>query len=159
SSRRLRPAQALRNCCCWEPHSFLRNHCQMIDRFGLLYDESFNDDLGAAHDGLDFLEIIPDRFSAVDDLSQLPEFLRTISAVFHPLNLSLGSDEPLDASYLKRISTLVKHFRPMWVSDHLAVTRIDGIHLGHLSPVRWNAAAVARIAGKIARIQDGLGVP
>ena len=131
----------------------------MNDRFGLLYDDSFNDDLVAGHDELDFLEIIPDRFSAVDDLSHIPDFLRAIPPVFHTLNLSLGSDETLDESYLKGISNLVKHFRPMWISDHLAVTRIDGMHLGHLSPVRWNTAAIARIAGKIARVQDELGMP
>jgi len=131
----------------------------MNDRFGLLYDVSFSHDLLGGHDELDFLEIIPDRFSTADHVSHIPEFLTAIPTVFHSLNLSLGSAEALDTSYLKGISNLAKQFKPMWASDHLAVTQIDGIHLGHLSPVRWTTVAVGRIASKIALVQDELRMP
>lgn len=136
-----------------------RNDCQLNDRFGLLSDVSFNRDLLGCQEELDFLEIIPDRFSAFDNLTHVPEFLMTIPTVFHSLNLSLGSDEALDASYLKGISKLAKQFKPMWASDHLAVTQIDGMHLGHLSPIRLSTAAIGRIANKIALVQDELQMP
>ncbi|MGB8890223.1 MAG: DUF692 domain-containing protein [Candidatus Korobacteraceae bacterium] len=130
----------------------------MSDRFGLLYDETFSHDLLGRHAELDFLEIIPDRFSAIDDFTLIPEFLTCIPTVFHSLNLSIGSDEALDGSYLKRISKLAKKFKPMWTSDHLAVTQIDGLHLGNLSPVRYSTGAIARIGDKIAAIQDELRI-
>jgi uncharacterized protein len=131
----------------------------MNDRFGLLYDVSFSHRLAGGHGGLDFLEIIPDRFSAADNASDVPEYLTAIPTVFHSLNLSLGSDEDLDESYLEGLSTLAKRFKPMWASDHLAVTKIDGIHLGTLSPVRWSTAAIDRLAGKIGLVRDRLRIP
>jgi uncharacterized protein len=131
----------------------------MNDRFGLLYDASFSPELLRGHADLDFLEIIPDRFIAVDSPSEIPEFLTTIPTVFHSLNLSLGSDEALDGSYLKDISRLAKRFKPMWASDHLAFTKIDGMHLGHLSPFQSSTAAIGRIAGKITLLQAELRIP
>jgi uncharacterized protein len=131
----------------------------MTDRFGLLYDDRFDGDLLGFPEGVDFLEIIPDRFSALSELGGIPEFLTAIPTVFHSLDLSLGSDEALDRSYLEGLSRLAKHFKPRWSSDHLAVTRIDGASLGHLTPVRWSAASVERIAAKIAEVQGELGIP
>lgn len=131
----------------------------MNDRFGLLYDDSFKHDLDGGHDGVDLLEIIPDRFYDVDHGGRLPVFPADLPTVFHSLNLSLGSDEPLDDAYLKGISDLAGHFRPMWASDHLAVTHVDGVQLGHLSPVCWTHSAVERIAAKVARVQEKLQMP
>jgi uncharacterized protein (UPF0276 family) len=108
---------------------------------------------------LDFLEIIPDRFLAVEDPGALAGFATSIPTVFHSLDLSLGSDEALDEAYLESISRLAKRFQPMWASDHLAFTRIEGTHLGHLSPLRWTTAAIPRIVRKIARVQAELQIP
>ena len=130
----------------------------MNDRFGLLYDATFGHELAGRHKELDLLEIIPDRFfgNGHDPVFSLPAPLPT---VFHSLNLSLGSDEALDASYLGEICALARRLKPLWASDHLAVSHIDGADLGHLSPIRRSAAAVARIAGKVAAVQDRLQIP
>jgi uncharacterized protein (UPF0276 family) len=131
----------------------------MKDNFGLLYDASRARDFRAGDGGVDFVEIIPDRFLAVEAATDIPESLMAIPKVFHSLDFSLGSDEALDTPYLKDISSLAKQFRPMWASDHLAFTRVDGVQLGHLSPIRLTKAAVRTVAGKIAIIQDELQIP
>ena len=131
----------------------------MSDCFGLLHDASFDADLARGDDRPDFFEVIADRFLAVGDASAIPERPTTLPIVFHTLDLSLGSDEPLDGSYLDHIALLARHFRPMWASDHLAMTHIEGIRVGHLSPIRCTLAAAHRIAGKVARIQDALQMP
>jgi len=82
-----------------------------------------------------------------------------METVFHCLNLSLGSAEPLDPTYVGNLSRLVAQFRPLWASDHLAFTRAGGVDLGQLSPIRWDAESVIRIAGKVSAIQDELGIP
>jgi uncharacterized protein (UPF0276 family) len=128
----------------------------MSDRFGLLHDSTFSRDLTSSHLSLDFLEIIPDRFIGVDHSYGLPGPPLATPIVFHCLNLSLGSDEVLDSSYLKDISRLAGHFKPMWISDHLAFTGVDGMHLGHLSPVRWSKDTIERIAQKIEIVQAEL---
>lgn len=94
----------------------------MTDRFGLLYDDRFARDLASRPDAVDFLEIIPDRYFALDDLGALPD----LPTVFHSLDLSIGSDEPLDPAYLDAVVRLARHCKPLWASDHLAVSKIDG---------------------------------
>jgi uncharacterized protein len=131
----------------------------MTDRFGLLYNVSFDQDLTRGQPDLDFLEVIPDRFMAAGWLGEIPEFLMAIPTVFHSLNLSLGSDEALDGAYLEQLSQLARQFMPMWASDHLAFTQVGGIHLGHLSPVRWSTDSIDAIASKIIAIQDKLSLP
>ena len=58
----------------------------------------------------------------------------------------------LDGAYLGGISRLAKRFQPMWASDHLAFTRIEDTHLGHLSPLQWSTSAIARIAGSVGEV-------
>lgn len=128
----------------------------MSDRFGLLHDATFSRDLQVRHPDLDFLEIIPDRFIGVNHSSGLSGSHLAIPTVFHCLNLSLGSDEALDRVYLKDISRLAEQFKPMWISDHLAFTHVNGMHLGHLSPVRWSTDTIARIVSKIEMVQAEL---
>ncbi len=132
---------------------------RITHRFGLLYDDSFRDALRGGRAGLDLLEIIPDRFADVQSPDQVPECLTAIPTLFHCLNLSLGSDEPLDRSYLQRVSSLARVLKPLWTSDHLAVTRIDGVQLGQLSPVRFTAPALGRISAKIDQVQNELRMP
>jgi uncharacterized protein (UPF0276 family) len=130
----------------------------MSERFGLLYDAAFGHELADRHQELDLLEIIPDRYfdAGLDPIFSLPA---TLTKVFHSLNFSLGSDEPLDEFYMGQISTLATRLKPIWASDHLAVTRIDGTDIGNLSPIRWSSGAVAKIAGKIQKLQDRLKLP
>jgi uncharacterized protein len=127
----------------------------MTDRFGLLYDSRYDREFAARPAAVDFLEIIPDRFFALEDLGVLPD----APTVFHSLDLSIGSDEPLDQAYLDALALLARHCKPLWASDHLAVSKLDGTSLGQLTPVRWRAASVERMAGKLMAVQDRLGVP
>jgi hypothetical protein len=128
------------------------------DRFGILHDFSFSAALATRPGAVDFVEIIPDRFFFVRDLGLIPNFWDEVPTVFHSLNFSLGSIEDLDSIYLDRIHTLAKHFRPMWASDHLAVTKTGASALGHLSPIRMTWAALRRVSNKISRIQSKLGL-
>jgi uncharacterized protein (UPF0276 family) len=131
----------------------------MTDRFGVLYDSSFGSDVAKGNNGVDFVEVIADRLMFDDRYADTLEILGTTEIVFHSLNLSLGSAEPLDPTYVENLSRLVVQFRPLWVSDHLAFTRAGGVDLGQLSPIRWDAESVRRIAGKVSAIQDELGIP
>jgi uncharacterized protein (UPF0276 family) len=130
----------------------------MQDSFGLLYDNAYAGDFRAG-DTVDFVEIIPDRFFGLDTDSGIPGLPESIPKVFHSLDFSLGSDEALDGDYLQTISNMARQLKPMWASDHLAFTQLDGMRLGHLSPIRLTNAAAGRIAAKIAAIQNELQIP
>lgn len=133
-----------------------------MDRLGLLYDSSFNDALRNTPEvvqGLDFFEVIPDRYIRRDDNNDLAEVLNSVPIVFHSLNLSLGSDEPLNEDYVEQLTSLAEYLTPIWASDHLAITHIDGVELGNLSPLRFDTSAVDRIASKVDFLQAKLRVP
>jgi|tagenome__1003787_1003787.scaffolds.fasta_scaffold20986338_6 uncharacterized protein (UPF0276 family) len=129
----------------------------MTDRFGVLYDSSFGREL--PRENVDLVEVIADRLMFDDRYADTLEILDAMETVFHCLNLSLGSVEPLDPTYMENLSQLVAQFRPRWISDHLAFTRAGGVDLGQLSPIRLDTQSVIRIAGKVAAIQDELGIP
>lgn len=131
----------------------------MTDRFGLLYDAGFERDLVQSRREPDFFEVIPDRLMVADVPDDVRERLTNTPTVFHCLDLSLGSDEAVCEAYLGKLADLATQFTPMWISDHLAFTHIDGVHAGHLSPIRWDSGSIDRIAGKIAAIQDRLQLP
>ena len=127
----------------------------MSDRFGLLFDDTFADDLAGAGEQLDFLEIIPDRYFG----TQPPPIPTALPVTMHSLNLSLGAQEPLDRHYVAKLRASAQHLKPIWASDHLAVSHVGGIDLGILSPVRCSAAAAAQIADKVSELQDKLQIP
>jgi uncharacterized protein (UPF0276 family) len=125
------------------------------DRFGLLFDDAFADDLAGVGERLDFLEVIPDRYFGAE-----PPLIPTgLPVTMHSLNLSLGTQEPLDQHYVGQLRASAQHFKPIWASDHLAVSHVGGMDLGMLSPVRCSAAAAARIADKVSALQDELRIP
>ena len=133
-------------------------------RFGLLYDASFVDALAGHRDRLDLLEVVPDGLFVRND-DPILEPHRIFGSrpappiVFHSLGLSLGADQPLDDGYVDRLCDLARRLDPLWASDHLAISRLGSVDLGHLSPIRWSAAAIDRVATKIARLQDRLRIP
>jgi uncharacterized protein (UPF0276 family) len=82
----------------------------------------------------------------------------------HPLSLhgvgaSLGSAAGPDPGHLRRLAALVRRVEPMLVSEHFAWSGVDGHSLPDLLPVPRTRAALARIAGNVARLQDAIGRP
>ena len=128
----------------------------MVDRFGVLYDFRYSAAIQDRRADLDFVELIPDRFLTISDPNRLTNYWAELPTVFHCLNFSIGSAAPLSRKYLKQISRLARDFNPMWLSDHLAVTRVGKIDLGSLSPIRTTPRAMQKLADKISIIQDEL---
>jgi uncharacterized protein (UPF0276 family) len=75
----------------------------------------------------------------------------------HGVALSLAADADPDAGHLSRLKTLVDRFEPALVSEHLAWSAWDGTYRPDLLPFPRTAAALARIADNIGRVQDALG--
>jgi len=75
----------------------------------------------------------------------------------HGVALSIGSSDPLDATYLARLKVLVERIEPALVTDHLCWTGIDGRSLYDLLPVPYTAEALTHVADRVRRVQDFLG--
>jgi len=75
----------------------------------------------------------------------------------HGVSLSIGSVDPLNASYLKELARAVRRFEPVWVSDHLCWTGVGGRNLHDLMPLQHTEEAVRHVVRRIRQVQDILG--
>jgi uncharacterized protein (UPF0276 family) len=77
----------------------------------------------------------------------------------HGVSLNLGSADPIDFDYLRRLQTLVAEVEPFAVSDHLAWTGVDGLNMHDLLPIPYTHEALEFIAQKVEQVQTFLKRP
>lgn len=77
--------------------------------------------------------------------------------VLHGVSLSIGSVDPLDRNYLRRLRQLADAVQPAWVSDHLCWTGVDGTNLHDLMPLPYTEEALGHVVARVRQVQDFLG--
>lgn len=111
--------------------------------------------------GVDFLEISPENYMRRG--GYFPAALARLSGRYpvltHGLTMSLGGTDPLDAKYLSELGEFVREMQSPWHSDHLCFGSAHGATLHDLLPIAFTEAAVTRVADRVRRAQDALGVP
>jgi hypothetical protein len=90
-------------------------------------------------------------------LQHLERIRRDYPITFHGVGMSLGSVDPLNENYLKRLRRLMRRFEPAWLSDHLCWTSVDGRYLHELLPLPYVDEAVQHVSQRILQVQDFLG--
>lgn len=75
----------------------------------------------------------------------------------HGVSLSIGSVDPLNRNYLKKLKALAGRIDPAIISDHLCWTGVGGHNLHDLLPLPYTEEAVKHIAARIQKVQDALG--
>ncbi len=127
--------------------------------FGLGLRTEHYQDILAERPALDWLEIISENYM-VDGGKPL-HFLDRIRALYpmvmHGVSLSIGSLDPLDQAYLKRLKALAARVEPRWISDHLCWTGVAGKNLHDLMPLPYTEEAVQHVAARVRQVQDYLG--
>jgi uncharacterized protein (UPF0276 family) len=110
---------------------------------------------------IDFLEVSPENYMGRG--GYIPAALSQATAAYptvtHGLTMSLGGLDPLDAGYLRELRAFAQEVRTPWHSDHLCFGSARGVVLHDLLPIAFTEATVARVADRVARAQDSLGVP
>lgn len=79
--------------------------------------------------------------------------------VLHGVSLSIGSADEINFKYLKRLENLIERIEPLWVSDHLCWTGINGENLHDLLPLPYTEEVIAHLTKKILQAQDFLKRP
>ncbi|GAB2659131.1 HvfB family MNIO-type RiPP peptide maturase [Arenimonas aestuarii] len=115
--------------------------------------------LQAASPGdFDFLECAPDNWIGVG--GRFGAALRDLSSrhplVCHGLSLSLGSTDPFDDTYLRKLRHFLDEHRVPVFSEHLSYCSADG-QLYDLLPIPFTEEAVRHVSGRIRQVQDALG--
>jgi uncharacterized protein (UPF0276 family) len=108
---------------------------------------------------VDFLEVISENFMV--DGGRPRQILRDIRARYpvalHGVSMSIGSADGLDGAYLARLRALVDEIEPLFVSDHLSWSRIEGFSSHDLLPLPYTNEALDIVCANIGRAQDALG--
>jgi uncharacterized protein (UPF0276 family) len=76
---------------------------------------------------------------------------------FHGVGLSLGSTDALNEDHLTRLKQLVDRFDPLFVSDHLCWSSVDGIYMNDLLPLPYTEEALNHFSKRVQQVQDYLG--
>lgn len=108
---------------------------------------------------LGFLEIVSENYFVAGGraLANLERLRRAYPMAMHGVSLSIGSTTPLDPGYLGRLKALADRVEPLWVSDHLCWTGIEGTNLHDLLPLPFTEEALDHVVGRVRRVQDFLG--
>ncbi len=108
---------------------------------------------------VDWFEAISENFMVAG--GRPLRVLETVRAhypvVLHGVSLSIGSTDPLNLDYLRRLKTLADRIAPAWISDHLCWTGVGGHNLHDLLPLPYTEEALAHVAERVQRVQHILG--
>jgi uncharacterized protein (UPF0276 family) len=120
-----------------------------------------DDGEGAARLPLDFVEISPENYMKRG--GRFPAALAWIAerypVVTHGLTMSLGGTDPLDEAYLRDLAGMLRAVGTPWHSDHLCFGAVGGRALHDLLPIALKRSSVPRVADRVRRARDVLGVP
>ena len=110
------------------------------------------------HPAIDWLEVHSENYFSPHSLSW--HYLEQI-CVYYPLSLhgvglSLGSADPINKKHLNKLKILVDHFSPIFVSEHLCWSSVDGYFLNDLLPLPYTEEALNVLTEKIQLTQDYL---
>lgn len=108
---------------------------------------------------VDWFEVISENFmvGGGKPLYYLHAIREQYPIVMHGVSMSLGSTDPLDMDYLKRLKNLVDDVKPAWISDHLCWSQLGGINSHDLLPMPYTEEALKHIVANIQQAQDFLG--
>ncbi len=107
---------------------------------------------------VDFMEVAPENWIDVGGHlgHKFRSYCERYPMLLHGLSLSLGSPDPLDEDYIRRIGRFMDDCNIRYYSDHLTFCS-DAGHLYDLMPIPFTEEAAAYTAQRIMRVQDILG--
>lgn len=128
--------------------------------FGIgLRAEHYEDILEQKPEQIDWLEIISENYmiDGGKPLYYLDSIREFYPMVMHGVSMSLGSTDPLNYDYLKKLKNLIDRVQPEWFSDHLCWTGVDHKNMHDLLPLPYTEEAVNHLADRISEVQDYMG--
>lgn len=128
------------------------------DRFGLGLRTPHYQQFLTEQVPVDFVEVISENFMIDGGRPRhiLDQMRERMPVALHGVSMSIGSSDGLDRAYLGRLKELVDHVDPLFVSDHLCWTRIDGFNSHDLLPLPYTDEALDLVCANISQAQDVL---
>ena len=110
---------------------------------------------------VDWFEVIPENFMDSHGLPRhvLERIAASYPVVLHSLSLSVGSTDPLDIDYLRRLDELAGETGAVWLSDHVCWTAVGGVNTHELVPIPFSEESLAHVVQRVRVVQDFLQRP
>ncbi len=110
---------------------------------------------------VDWFEAISENF--MDSGGRPRDVIRQVAerypVVLHGVSLSIGSTDPLNVDYLRKLKVLAAEVKPAWVSDHLCWAGVLSVNAHDLLPVPLTEETLKHVAGRVRQVQDVLERP
>ncbi|MFG1793340.1 DUF692 family multinuclear iron-containing protein [Nocardia sp. NPDC049149] len=126
---------------------------------GLGYRRELDAAIMANRESIDCLEIITENFFGTPVGGPLELLRDRFPLTPHGVEMSIGTEGPLDRAYVADLADLVARVGAPWCSDHLSFTRAGGVSIGQLTPLVRTRESAAQIAGKVRQVQQQVGTP
>jgi uncharacterized protein (UPF0276 family) len=108
---------------------------------------------------VDWFEAITENYLVAGGrpLHHLMRVRERFPVALHGVSLSIGSTGPLDLAYLAQLKALATRVQPVWISDHLCWTGVNGKNLHDLLPLPYTEEALAHVVARVRAVQEILG--
>jgi uncharacterized protein (UPF0276 family) len=109
----------------------------------------------------DLLEITVDHciHGSRSQRDEIFDLVGRIPLTAHGIGLSIGTDVPLDLTYLDQVAEVVGRLKAPAYSEHLAFTRVPGRDLANLLPLPRTDAVAETVIAKVRTVQACIAVP
>jgi hypothetical protein len=118
-------------------------------------------DILAGTPAVDWFEVLSENFMDTGGrpLHVLDRVVERYPVALHGVSLSIGSTDPLDRAYLRKLKTLAERTRARWVSDHLCWTGVLGRNTHDLLPLPYDEATLRHVSRRVKQVEDALERP
>lgn len=105
---------------------------------------------------VDWFEILTENylFDGGKPLYFLDKVRENYPLVMHGVSLSIGSTDPLNFDYLKKVKQLAERIQPKWISDHLCWTGVNQRNIHDLLPLPYTENTIDHIVERVKCVQD-----
>jgi hypothetical protein len=107
---------------------------------------------------VDFVEVISENFMVRGGrpLHVLDAVRERYPVAMHGVSMSIGSADGVRPEYLRRLKQLADRIDPLWVSDHLCWTGVEGFNSHDLLPLPYTEETLDVVCDNLALVQDAL---
>jgi len=110
---------------------------------------------------VDWFEVISENFMDSHGRPRyvLEQVAERYPVVMHGVSLSIGSTDPLNFDYLRRLKALANDIKPLWISDHVCWTGVAGRNTHDLLPMPLTETSLKHVVERVRQVQDFLERP
>jgi uncharacterized protein (UPF0276 family) len=110
---------------------------------------------------VDWFEILSENFMDTGGrpLYVLDQVAERYPIAMHGVSMNIGSKDPLDWDYLRKLKELARRTKAHWVSDHLCWTGVAGRNTHDLLPIPFTEETLKHVVERVRVVQDFLERP